>query len=173
LTAAHSQHTIGAPVMSSRRAPACDDADFLFKIVLIGESGVRKTNLLPRFLGGPFAPDSGGMASAEFGSALVTIGGKRVRAQIWDTAGQERYRAIATAYYRGAVGAMLVYDLTPAPSFRALARWLAELRTADPRIVAMLVGNRCDMGAMRVVSAAEAATFASAQNLICGETSAN
>jgi small GTP-binding protein len=95
-----------------------------------------------------------------------------VHAQIWDTAGQERYRAITSAYYRGAVGAMLVYDLTSALSFRALGRWLGELRGADPKIVVMLVGNKCDMAELRVVSVEEAVSFANSQNLLFVETSA-
>jgi small GTP-binding protein len=103
---------------------------------------------------------------------ILSIEDKKVHAQIWDTAGQERYRAIASAYYRGAVGAMLVYDLTSARSFQALARWLGELRLADPKITVMLVGNKCDMAELRVISIEEGMSFAKNQNLLFIETSA-
>jgi small GTP-binding protein len=103
---------------------------------------------------------------------LISIEDKLVNAQIWDTAGQERYRAITSAYYRGAVGAMLVYDLTSSLSFQALGRWLKELRDADPKIVVMLVGNKCDMSDLRVISSEEGTNFAKSQNLLFIETSA-
>ena len=80
------------------------------------------------------------------------VGGKNVKLQIWDTAGQERYRAITAAYYRGAIGALLVYDITKRESFENCERWLRELRAhADPSIVAMLVGNKCDLRHMKQV----------------------
>jgi small GTP-binding protein len=149
-----------------------DDADFLLKIILIGESGVGKTNLLSRFLHDQFFGDSKSTIGVEFGTMILSIEAKKVRAQIWDTAGQERYRAITSAYYRGAVGAMLVYDLTSALSFQALSRWLGELRVADPKITVMLVGNKSDMGELRVISMEEGISFAQNQNLLFIETSA-
>jgi small GTP-binding protein len=102
----------------------------------------------------------------------MSIADKTVRAQIWDTAGQERYRAVTTAYYRGAVGAMLLYDLTSALTFQSVERWLKELRDADPKIVVMLVGNKCDMTDCRVVSREEGVNFAKSRNLLFIETSA-
>jgi small GTP-binding protein len=149
-----------------------EDPDFLLKIVLIGESGVGKTNLLSRFLSNQFSADSKSTIGVEFGTMLMSIDDKRVHAQIWDTAGQERYRAITSAYYRGAVGAMLVYDLTSALSFQALRRWLTELRHVDPKIVVMLVGNKCDMAELRAVSTEDGVNFANSQNLLFIETSA-
>jgi small GTP-binding protein len=149
-----------------------DEPDFLLKIVLIGESGVGKTNLLARFIHNQFFADSKSTIGVEFGTLILPIEGKKVHAQIWDTAGQERFRAITSAYYRGAVGAMLVYDLTSALTFQAVARWLAELRGADPKIVVMLVGNKCDLSEMRVVSMEEGMGFARTQNLLFIETSA-
>jgi small GTP-binding protein len=149
-----------------------EDPDFLLKIVLIGESGVGKTNLLARFIHNQFFADSKSTIGVEFGTMLMSIEGKRVHAQIWDTAGQERFRAITSAYYRGAVGAMLVYDLTSALSFQALERWLGELRSADPKIVVMLVGNKCDLSELRVISMEDGMNFATSQNLLFIETSA-
>jgi small GTP-binding protein len=152
--------------------PCPSDPDFLLKIVLIGESGVGKTNLLSRFLRNEFLPDSKSTIGVEFGTTTINYDDKRVQAQIWDTAGQERYRAITTAYYRGAVGAMLLYDLTSALSFHALARWLKELRDVDPKVVVMLVGNKCDMAELRVVSPEDGINFAKRENLLFIETSA-
>jgi small GTP-binding protein len=148
------------------------DPDFLLKIVLIGESGVGKTNLLSRFMHNEFLADSKSTIGVEFSTMLISIEDKLVHAQIWDTAGQERYRAITSAYYRGAVGAMLVYDLTSALSFQALERWLRELRDADRKIVVMLVGNKCDMAELRVISTEEGTAFAKSKDLMFIETSA-
>jgi small GTP-binding protein len=152
--------------------PCPSEPDFLLKIVLIGESGVGKTNLLSRFLRNEFLPDSKSTIGVEFGTTTMKFDDKRVQAQIWDTAGQERYRAITTAYYRGAVGAMLLYDLTSALSFNALARWLKELRDVDPTIVVMLVGNKCDLQETRTVSTEEGVGFATNESLLFIETSA-
>ena len=86
--------------------------DYLFKVVLIGDSGVGKSNLLSRFTRNEFCLESKSTIGVEFATRSVAVDGKTVKAQIWDTAGQERYRAITSAYYRGAVGALLVYDIT-------------------------------------------------------------
>jgi small GTP-binding protein len=163
-----SHWTGGAAIVPPKSA----DPDFLLKIVLIGESGVGKTNLLSRFMRNQFYTDSKSTIGVEFGTMLISIEDKLVHAQIWDTAGQERYRAITSAYYRGAVGAMLVYDLTSALSFQALTRWLRELRDADRKIVVMLVGNKCDMSELRVISTEEGENFAKSQNMMFIETSA-
>ncbi|CAN1282582.1 Ras-related protein Rab11C [Linum perenne] len=88
------------------------DYDYLFKIVLIGDSGVGKSNILSRFTRNEFCLESKSTIGVEFATRTLQVEGKTVKAQIWDTAGQERYRAITSAYYRGAVGALLVYDIT-------------------------------------------------------------
>lgn len=150
-----------------------DDPDFLLKIVLIGESGVGKTNLLSRFARDQFNPDSKTTIGVEFATKTLTILDKKVKAQIWDTAGQERYRAITSAYYRGAVGAMLVYDITASLTFSSLDRWLKELReNADHNIVVMLVGNKNDMVDLRAVSREDGMNFAKEKDLLFIETSA-
>jgi small GTP-binding protein len=86
--------------------------DYLFKVVLIGDSGVGKSNLLSRFTRNEFMLESKSTIGVEFATRSIQVDGKTIKAQIWDTAGQERYRAITSAYYRGAVGALLVYDIT-------------------------------------------------------------
>lgn len=150
-----------------------DDYDFLFKVVLIGDSGVGKSNLLSRFTRNEFTLESLSTIGVEFATKTIKCEGKTVKAQIWDTAGQERYRAITSAYYRGAVGALLVYDISKHGTFENVERWLNELRDhADSNIVVMLVGNKSDLRYLRSVTTEEATSFAANHNLAFIETSA-
>ncbi|EJD06273.1 ras-domain-containing protein [Fomitiporia mediterranea MF3/22] len=147
--------------------------DYLFKVVLIGDSGVGKSNLLSRFTRNEFNLDSKSTIGVEFATRTVQVDGKTVKAQIWDTAGQERYRAITSAYYRGAVGALLVYDIAKQSTFDNVQRWLKELRDhADSNIVIMLVGNKSDLKHLRAVLTDVAQSFAEENNLSFMETSA-
>ncbi|KAL6509517.1 Ras-related protein Rab2BV [Orobanche gracilis] len=130
--------------------------DYLFKIVLIGDSGVGKSNILSRFTRNEFCLESKSTIDVEFATRTLQVEGKTVKAQIWDTAGQERYRAITSAYYRGAVGALVV-----------------ELRDhADSNIVIMLVGNKSDLNHLRIVAERDAQLFAEKEGLSFLETSA-
>lgn len=150
-----------------------DEYDFLFKVVLIGDSGVGKSNILGRFTRNEFNLESKSTIGVEFATRTVTVDGKLVKAQIWDTAGQERYRAITSAYYRGAVGALLMYDISKPETYENVNRWLNELREyAVPQIVIMLVGNKCDLKHLRAVSTEEVAAFAEEKKLLFIETSA-
>jgi len=147
--------------------------DYLFKVVLIGDSGVGKSNLLSRFTRNEFNLDSKSTIGVEFATRSIAVDGKTVKAQIWDTAGQERYRAITSAYYRGAVGALLVYDISKHATYVNVQRWLKELRDhADSNIVIMLVGNKSDLRHLRAVPTDEAKAFSSENNLSFIETSA-
>ncbi|UZJ51492.1 hypothetical protein CBS101457_000812 [Exobasidium rhododendri] len=147
--------------------------DYLFKVVLIGDSGAGKSNLLSRFTRNEFSLDSKSTIGVEFATRSIAVDGKTVKAQIWDTAGQERYRAITSAYYRGAVGALLVYDIAKHPTYVNVSRWLKELRDhADSNIVIMLVGNKSDLRHLRAVPTEEAKSFAAENNLSFIETSA-
>ena len=126
--------------------------DYLFKVVLIGDSGTGKSNLLSRFTRNEFSLDSRSTIGVEFATRSINLDGKTIKAQIWDTAGQERYRAITSAYYRGAVGALLVYDIAKHSTYINVSRWLKELRDhADSNIVVMLVGNKSDLKHLRAV----------------------
>ncbi|VDN09322.1 unnamed protein product [Dibothriocephalus latus] len=150
-----------------------DEYDFLFKIVLIGDSGVGKSNLLSRFTRNEFNLESKTTIGVEFATRSINVDGKIIKAQIWDTAGQERYRAITSAYYRGAVGALLVYDISRYQTYENVEAWLRELRDhADSNIVTMLVGNKCDLRHLRTVPTNEAKAFAESHNLNFIETSA-
>ncbi|KAG2784726.1 hypothetical protein JG687_00008953 [Phytophthora cactorum] len=154
-------------------SPREDEYDYLFKIVLIGDSGVGKSNLLSRFTRNEFNLESKSTIGVEFATKSIVAEGKTIKAQIWDTAGQERYRAITSAYYRGAVGALLVYDITKHGTFENVERWLKELRDhADANTVIMLVGNKSDLRHLRAVSTEEAMAFAEKNSLAFIETSA-
>jgi len=150
-----------------------EDYDYLFKVVLIGDSGVGKSNILARFTRDEFNLESKSTIGVEFATKSVPTDGKVIKAQIWDTAGQERYRAITSAYYRGAVGALLVYDLSKRQTYENVERWLKELRDhADEHIVVMLVGNKADLRHLRTVQTEEAVAFAEKHQLASIETSA-
>jgi Ras-related protein Rab-11A/Ras-related protein Rab-11B len=147
--------------------------DYLFKVVLIGDSGVGKSNLLSRFTRNEFNLESKSTIGVEFATKSIQVDAKTVKAQIWDTAGQERYRAITSAYYRGAVGALLVYDISKQITFENVERWLKELRDhAEQNIVIMLVGNKSDLRHKRAVTTEHAMAFAESNNLAFIETSA-
>ncbi|KAI3948418.1 hypothetical protein MKW98_019168 [Papaver atlanticum] len=150
-----------------------DDYDYLFKVVLIGDSGVGKSNLLSRFTRNEFSLESKSTIGVEFATRSLNVDGKVIKAQIWDTAGQERYRAITSAYYRGAVGALLVYDVTRHITFENIERWLKELREhTDPNIVVMLIGNKADLRHLVAVSSDDGTSFAERESLYFMETSA-
>ncbi|KAI3466075.1 hypothetical protein Pfo_022738 [Paulownia fortunei] len=152
---------------------ADDDYDYLFKLVLIGDSGVGKSNLLSRFTRNEFSLESKSTIGVEFATRSIRVDDKIVKAQIWDTAGQERYRAITSAYYRGAVGALLVYDVTRHVTFENVERWLKELRDhTDQNIVIMLVGNKADLRHLRAVSTEDGTAFAEREKTYFMETSA-
>lgn len=155
----------------ARRAD--EEYDYLFKVVLIGDSGVGKSNLLSRFTRNEFCLESKSTIGVEFATRTLQVEGRTVKAQIWDTAGQERYRAITSAYYRGALGALLVYDVTKPTTFENVSRWLKELRDhADSNIVIMLIGNKTDLKHLRAVATEDAQSYAEKEGLSFIETSA-
>ncbi|KAI7727449.1 hypothetical protein M8C21_024060 [Ambrosia artemisiifolia] len=150
-----------------------DEYDYLFKLVLIGDSGVGKSNLLSRFTRNEFNLETKSTIGVEFATRSLDVDGKVIKAQIWDTAGQERYRAITSAYYRGAVGALLVYDVTRHATFESIERWLKELRDhTDPNIVVMLIGNKSDLRHLLAVSTEDGKALAEKESLYFMETSA-
>lgn len=153
------------------------DFDYLFKLVLIGDSSVGKSNILSRYVHDRFRIDTHTTIGVEFTtkSIQVELEGRmaNVKLQIWDTAGQERYRSITTAYYRGAIGCLLVFDVTKRASFEHVSEWLHELRehsNGDTRV--LLVGNKVDLRHLREVPTEEAVSFAKDNNLSFIETSA-
>ncbi|XP_010274710.1 PREDICTED: ras-related protein RABA6b [Nelumbo nucifera] len=150
-----------------------DECDYLFKAVLIGDSAVGKSNLLSRFSRDEFHLDSKPTIGVEFAYRNIKVGEKLIKAQIWDTAGQERFRAITSSYYRGALGALLVYDITRRATFNNLRKWIDELREfGDSDLVIVLVGNKSDLGQKREVAEEEGRELAEREGLCFMETSA-
>ncbi|XP_054568912.1 ras-related protein Rab-4A isoform X3 [Eptesicus fuscus] len=135
--------------------------DFLFKFLVIGNAGTGKSCLLHQFIEKKFKDDSNHTIGVEFGSKIINVGGKYVKLQIWDTAGQERFRSVTRSYYRGAAGALLVYDITSRETYNALTNWLTDARMlASQNIVIILCGNKKDLDADREVTFLEASRFA-------------
>lgn len=127
--------------------------DFLIKLLLIGDSGVGKSCCLLRFSEDSFTPSFITTIGIDFKIRTIELDGKRVKLQIWDTAGQERFRTITTAYYRGAMGILLVYDVTDQRSFENIRTWFANVEQhATEGVNKILIGNKCDWEEKRVVS---------------------
>ena len=132
------------------------DFDLIFKVVIVGDSGVGKTNLISRYLKNQFKQDSKATVGVEFGEKTLTFNNLKIKAQIWDTAGQERFRAITNMYYKGSKGALIVFDLTSKATFINAEKWLNEIRkTADPNINLILIGNKSDLKDKREIKVEE------------------
>jgi Ras-related protein Rab-2A len=146
---------------------------YLFKYIIIGDSGVGKSCLLLQFTDKRFQPAYDLTIGVEFGTRMINIGNKQIKLQIWDTAGQENFRSITRSYYRGAIGALLVYDITKRETFNHLTNWLKEVNErSNENMVIMLVGNKSDLKHKRVVSTEEGEAFAEDHGLVFLETSA-
>jgi Ras-related protein Rab-4B len=146
--------------------------DFLFKFIVIGDTAVGKSCLLHRFIDNKFKKESTHTIGVEFGSKIVEVGGRNVKLQIWDTAGQERFRSVTRSYYRGAAGAILVYDTTNRDTYNHVSSWLSDARSlANKDIAIILVGNKTDLP-NREVTFLEASRYAQENDLMFLETSA-
>ncbi|CAK9007391.1 unnamed protein product [Durusdinium trenchii] len=138
-----------------------DKYDYLFKFIIIGDAGAGKSCLLHQFIDNKFKKGSSHTIGVEFGSKVITVGGRNIKLQIWDTAGQERYRSVTRSYYRGAAGALIVYDITNRDSYNHLVNWLADARTlARADISIITVGNKVDLKEKREVTFLEASRCA-------------
>ena len=150
-----------------------DEFDIIFKIVLIGDSGVGKTNLLGRYLKKEYKEETKATVGVEFGEKKYELNGLKIKAQIWDTAGQERYKAITSMYYKGAKGALIVFDLSSKNTFQNVEKWYNEIKkTADPNINLILIGNKSDLKDKRQISTEEGENKAKEMNVAYLETSA-
>jgi small GTP-binding protein len=144
-----------------------------FKFIVIGSSGVGKTAILKRLVDDSFSPESQSTIGVEFLTATVQVNRATIKLQIWDTAGQERFRSIAKAYFRSAIGVMLVFDLSERKSFDDVNQWLQDVHAlCDPNAVVTLIGNKSDLTDERAVTATEAEAFAQLHQLTYLETSA-
>ena len=150
-----------------------ENYEMMFKVVLVGDSFVGKTNIMSKYLKNEFHEDSKATVGVEFGSKQFTIDGHTVKSQIWDTAGQERYKAITSAYYKGAKGAFIVYDITRKNSFESVEKWVSDVTSvADKKITIVLIGNKSDLEDQRQVTKEEAQDKANKLEIAFMETSA-
>ncbi|OMJ78386.1 hypothetical protein SteCoe_21819 [Stentor coeruleus] len=147
--------------------------NYLFKYIIIGDTGVGKSCLLLQFTDSRFRNDHDLTIGVEFGAKIVQIENKSIHLQIWDTAGQESFRSITRGYYRGAAAALLTFDITRRDTFLSLGKWLEETKNnGNPNMVIVLVANKIDLDSQRVVSKEEAEKFAKENKLLYLETSA-
>lgn len=147
--------------------------DYLFKLLLIGDSGVGKSCLLLRFADDTYTESYISTIGVDFKIRTIELDGKTIKLQIWDTAGQERFRTITSSYYRGAHGIIVVYDVTDQESFNNVKQWLHEIeRYASENVNKLLVGNKCDLTAKKVVDYTTAKEFADSIGIPFLETSA-
>jgi len=147
--------------------------DLLFKLLLIGDSGVGKTCILFRFSDDAFNTTFISTIGIDFKIKTIEEGGKKIKLQIWDTAGQERFHTITTSYYRGAMGILLVYDITNQKSFENISKWLRNIdEHANEDVEKIILGNKCDMEDSRVVPKEKGQTIAREHGISFMETSA-
>jgi len=150
------------------------ECDYGFKLIIIGDAGAGKSSFMHQFLEGKFRKTSTHTIGVEFGTKVISLGEHNIKLQIWDTAGQERYRAVTRSYYRGAVGALILYDTTSRDSFNNMPTWLNDAREQasfqDISIIA--VGNKRDLKEEREVSFLEASRYCQEHDILFHETSA-
>jgi len=147
--------------------------DYLFKLLIIGESGVGKTCLLLRFTDDSFTANHLTTIGIDFKIKIISLNGKLIKLQIWDTAGQERFRTITKTYYKGAHGIILTYDVTDQNSFKNIRNWIKQIEAnAQTNVCKVLVGNKCDKPD-RVVTEEEGKKLAEDFNMSFFETSVN
>ncbi|XP_051978842.1 ras-related protein Rab-19 isoform X1 [Xyrauchen texanus] len=151
-----------------------DGCDFLFKIILIGDSNVGKTCVIHSFKSGVFSDNHQNTIGVDFTVRSMDIDGKRVKMQVWDTAGHERFRTITQSYYRSAHGAMIAYDLTRRPTFDSLPHWIQGVEQyGAANVIFVLIGNKCDLETQRQVLFEDACTLAERKGALAAlETSA-
>ncbi|KAF8820364.1 Ras family protein [Cardiosporidium cionae] len=165
--------------------------DYIFKVVIIGNAGAGKSCLMHQFIESTSSSNCSGVLyqlinddalvkksssqtiGVEFGSKLISLNGKQIKLQLWDTAGQERYRSVTRSYYRGAVGALIVYDVSNQETYNHMINWLANARTLGrPDISIVIVGNKIDLKEDRHISFLQGSTLALENETAFAETSA-
>ena len=147
--------------------------NYLLKYVIIGDSGVGKSNILLKYTNGTFSDEFKATVGVEFGAKNIEIKKTIYRIQIWDTAGQENFRSIARAYYKNSVCACIVYDITNRNSFNSVQEWIDDCTKQTPKtILLLLIGNKNDLNDKREVQYEGGEEFAKKKNMIFLETSA-
>src|SRR3990167_35791 len=146
--------------------------DCLYKVILLGDSGTGKSNLMIKFTRNEYHDNIQPTIGVEFGSSDITVDEKRIRVQIWDTAGKERYRSLTTSYYRGTSAAIITYNITRRSSFENVPSWVKLIReNCDDNILIVLVGTKTDLARHRAVTTQEGEQFAKNNNMLFYETS--
>lgn len=147
--------------------------DYVFKLLVVGESGVGKSSIVLRLTDGSYNECFNSTIGVDFKIKTINLDGKIIKLQIWDTAGQERFRAITSSYYRGADGVIVVYDCTNQLSFLSVEKWLEETdRHTGGNIEKLIVGNKCDLSVRKAVDYTAASEYAKSLNIPFLETSA-
>ncbi|KAL6051751.1 Ras-related protein Rab-1A [Balamuthia mandrillaris] len=151
-----------------------ESTDYMFKLLIIGDSGVGKTSLMLKFTDDVFTESYISTIGVDFKIKTIQVDGKTVKLQIWDTAGQERFRTITSSYYRGAKGVIVVYDVTDQGTFNSVSTlWAPEIDTkAEATAVKLFVGTKTDLEGKRVVSPRDGKKLAESVNALFLETSA-
>ena len=150
-----------------------ENYDFIFKVLLLGNSDVGKSSLLLRYVDSVWSDTFVPTIGVDFKVKTIEIGGKKVKLQIWDTAGQERFRTVVYTYFRGAHGIFLIYDITNRDSFKNLENWLIEIeKNASENVLKILIGNKNDLEDERDITPDEGKAFANRNGMQFIETSA-
>ena len=152
-----------------------EELDYVFKVIFLGDSSVGKSNIILKYYKNIFYKNSKSTVGVEFYSKVITTQeNKNIKIQIWDTAGQERFKSITTSYYKGAKGAIIVYDITRRGTFDNVREWYKDIKSMadNTNIVIMLIGNKCDLINERVVSTEEGKREAEMNGMAFMETSA-
>ena len=147
--------------------------EFMFKVVLVGDMSVGKTNIIAKYLKNDFSEDYKTTIGVEFHSKITKVEGHVVKAQIWDTCGQERFKSITDSYYKGAKGAFVVYDITRKNTFESVDSWISALRSAaDKNLNIIIIGNKSDLEDQRQVETEQGEEKAQNNEAAFMETSA-
>ena len=150
-----------------------EEYSMIFKMILIGDSGVVKTNILNRYINNTFSETTKSTVGVELGTKVEEYNNTKIKVQIWDTAGQERYKSITKTYYKGAKGAFIVYDITKKDSFKNIDKWIQDLREfGEDDAAILIVGNKSDLEESREVTTDEVKKKAEVYKMAYCETSA-
>ena len=147
--------------------------DKLFRYIIVGDMAVGKSCILLQFTDNKFRVQHELTIGVEFGAKTIELNNKTIKIQIWDTAGQEQFQAITRTYYKGAIGALLVYDITRRDTFTHVTKWLEEVKSNSSKHIGVILrGNKKDLEDKRQVTYEEGESFARENGLMFLETSA-
>ena len=150
-----------------------EDYDYIFKVLLLGNSDVGKSSIILRYVEQTWSDIFVPTIGVDFKVKTLQINKKNVKMQIWDTAGQERFRTVVSSYFKGSHGIFIIYDITNRESFKNLENWLGEIeKNASDKVLKILIGNKCDLEQEREIQFEEGQAFANRNGMQFVETSA-